>query len=261
MRRRRRSLDLLLALVLVAVLGAAVFVRQGTASSNLRSPPSPRPVAVAFGSAYLRVLGGGLSAGALPDATARVRDIAAHAGAGAPWRFTGALALDAVRIRYVAHSRAAQVLLTGQDRVRSYPFDLGLNYGHGGWRVVYLVPPDVGTILAPGRQAPSTPAAVRRAAARFALAYADYRESATRLEPPGLPSIRGQIATGQDPLAGTQPTRIRASLRSLAFGPQEGDIVAVSAVLADSGTRPSFSFVLQRATGDWQAWDFPQAAG
>jgi hypothetical protein len=100
--------------------------------------------------------------------------------------------------------------------------------------------------------------AIRRATTRFALAYADYREAATRTPPAAWPQLRSQITAGNDPLAQTAAQHSPARLRSLSFAPQQGDIAAATAVVSDRASRLSFSFVMRRVAGTWQAWEFVQ---
>ena len=178
-----------------------------------------------------------------------------------PWSSrAGALSLTELKLAGVAGSSDAQALFAGRDRKHTYTAQISLAYTAGAWRVVDLVPPDLDVVLAPPPAPPLTPTAVRSAAAAFALAYADYVEGATRALPAGLPSIRGQITGGQDPLAGTAPTHVPAQLTKLEFAPVQGNVVGVTAVLSDAGRRLSATFDLERTGGRWHAWWFPEGA-
>jgi hypothetical protein len=252
----------MLALVVVIALAGVLVYHQTSATTTPPHPTSsPRHAAAAFGAAYLGVLGGSLPGSALPDTTAAIRAHAAgEARIPAGSRF-GSLRLTSVQTRWVTGADVAQARIVGQDRRHTYPTDLDLTYAGGAWRVVALVPPDVATILARPHRPPAVAQPLSAAARAFALAYANYREGATIAAPPGLPPIQGQIHTGSDPLAQTQPTHVPANLDSLAFGPVEGNIVAASATLNDRGSALVFSFNLMRTGTQWRAWSFPETSG
>jgi hypothetical protein len=260
--QRRTALNLGLGLVVLIALAGVLVYHHGSASSSTASPTtSPRAAAASFGAAYLRVLGGSQSGAGLPDTTASVRAHAAQAARIPAAYRSGPVRLSSVQTRWVTGADVAQARIVGRDHRHTYLIDLDLTYSAGGWRVVYVVPPDLATILAPPRHAPTVAQPLRAAAHAFALAYANYREGASIAPPPGLPSIQGQIHAGSDPLAQTPPTHVPANLESLAFGPVQGNVVAASATLSDRGNPLSFSFNLMRTGSQWRAWSFPETSG
>jgi hypothetical protein len=254
-------IELLAAFAVVAAVLAAVLVHESTGTSGAATPPSPRPAAASFAAAYLGYLDGQAGSASLPGATARVRSLAAGGGTIPSASRAGALQVSSLQIRYVRGAAAAQALLRARDAKRSYPFNLGLAYGGGRWRVVYLVPPDLGTIDAsPARPRASHP--LLAAATRFALAYAAYRAKLTHSLPPGLPTIIGQIRTGSDPLQQTPLAAAQPHLLSLAVGPPGGGFAAATAAISAGSGTARFSFNLQQTRGAWHAWSFPvQASG
>jgi hypothetical protein len=160
----------------------------------------------------------------------------------------------------VAGAAQAQALVVGRDQRHEYSVEIDIRFLDGRWQVVYMIPPDLTTILAPPARTPSTPAALRLAATRFALAYVDYREGATHALPPSLPAMRRQIKTGQDPLVATTPTQSGARLASLAVGPVADGAAAAQAVVVDAGAKLEVEFDLERTAAGWQAWGFPEAS-
>lgn len=256
-RRRRVRVDLLLVLVVLTVVAAAVSVRHGSAAYVVASK-SPSPVVAAFSRGYLSHLDGGLPAGALPGATRQVR---ALAGATLPSqaRF-GRLRLTRLELQYVSGASSAQAKVSARDRRHAYGFGLSLRYLDGAWRVAYLVPVDLVTVLASAYRPAPTPVAVSLVARRFALAYAAFREGARRTLPPGLPTIHRQIAAGQDPLATVSPDHSAPRLLALSFGPVAQGAVAASIIERARGRRLRFGVDLERVAGRWQAWGFPEAS-
>lgn len=271
--KRRVRLDLLLGVALLAVVAAALLYHQSAATPHAGPPKtSPRQAAAAFGAAYMQLLDGRL-ADALPDASAAVRASAARGAYIPPPARAGALRLVSVQTRWVTGAVVAQARITGRDAKHTYPADLDLAYENGAWRVVYVTPPDVATILAtPATPAtpeaggahrpgpPPPPPAITQAATRFALAYADYRERATATPPPALPTLSHQIQSGSDPLAQLQPSHAPATAESIAVGPPSGGVVAATATLSDRGAPVTFSFNLMHVGSQWRAWSFPLQA-
>jgi hypothetical protein len=258
-RRRRVRLDLLLGALVVAVVAAAILVNQGTATSQGIAASSPRPLTVAFAQAYVGYLDGRQPASSLPGAAARVRSIAAGAPTIPANARRGALKLYALRINYVRGALSARAFALGRDRAHTYPFSLVLSYLSGRWVVAYLVPPDVATIAAERSAPPTAPAGLERAAARFALAYAAYREGSRATPPAGLSTMTQQIAARRDPLASIGPTHVSPRLVSVRLGPATGGAAAASATLSDRGHRLRFDFDLRQTAGGWRAWGFPEA--
>ncbi len=253
MRRRLLRLDLVLGVTVVVVVAIAILSSR-TAGSSPSSPPSPRPVADSFGRSYAGYLDGRVPVSALPAASRRVRSIATDGPTIPPASMAGSLRVTGIRLRYVNGAPAAQAVITVRDRRRFYPFDVGLSYAASRWSVVYLVAPDVGSILAAAHHPP--PPSLRRAATTFALAYAGYRAGVKRRSPSAMPLVGAQIAAGQDPLADLGPGGAGPTLKSLAFGPPQGSLVAATAIVRAGAREPSFTFLLRRAGERWEASSF-----
>jgi hypothetical protein len=257
--RRRVRLDLLLGVVVVGAVAAAILVHDGAASPPAIATSSPQPVVVAFAQSYLNYLDGLQAASSLPAASASVRSIAAGASPIPPSARSGRLKISALRVTYVRGALSAQAVAVGRDRAHAYGFSLALRYVSGRWSVVYLVPPDVPTIVA-RRSAPPAPAAgLERAAADFALAYAGYREGVRREPPAGLSTVMQQIAAGRDPLASIAPSHVAPRLVSVQIGPAVDGAASASAVLSDRGRRLQFDFDLGQSGGQWLPAGFPEA--
>lgn len=241
---------------LVAVLGAlAAISLRGGASSASTVAPSARPAANAFARAYVEFLNGRLTAQALPDATSQVKGVASSGGR-VPKAYRGKAVLHRVAFNGVLGARRASALVLAGAGSRRVEAQFTLGYARGRWQITSLVPPDFSTLFAPGAPPVRVPAAERQAAAEFALAYANYRTGAGKGPPAGLSTIRSQIATHHDPLAGIRPTRTAARLVQLQMLPQ-GELTVVDAVLAAGGRRLAFGFTMEQAGGHWQAWQFP----
>lgn len=258
MRARRIRLELALVVVVVMAVAAAALVHEGTAASNTVMPGSPAPVAYAFSRAYLGYLDGTAALSALPDATSRVRSLGSERIPRG--QRSGPIRLTRLQLSEVAGSAQAQALVVGRDQRHSYSIEIDIRFLGGRWEVTYIVPPDLTTVLAPPARVPSAPGSLRLAAARFAVAYVDYREGATGTLPASLPAMRSQIKSGQDPLAATTPSHSPARLVSLAVGPVADGAVAARAVVADAGAPLPVEFDLERTAAGWQAWGFPEAS-
>ncbi len=258
MRARRIRLDLALALVVAMAVAAAALVHEGTAASSTATPGSPAPVADAFSRAYLGYLDGGVALAALPDATSGVRSLGNEQIP--PAARSGPIRLTRLQLSHVAGAAEAEALVVGRDRHHKYSFEIDLRSVDGRWLVVYIVPPDLDTILARPAHVPAPPSALRLAASRFAVAYVDYREGATHTLPAALPVMRRQIQTGQDPLVATTPTRAAGRLASLVLGPVADGAVAAHAVVLDAGAQVPVEFDLEQTAAGWQAWGFPEGS-
>jgi hypothetical protein len=258
MRARRIRLDLALALVVAMAVAAAALVHGGTAASSTVTPGSPAPVADAFSRAYLGYLDGSVGLDALPDTTSRVRLLGDEQIP--PAARSGPIRLTSLQLSHVAGAAEAQALVVGRDRRHEYTVEIDIHFLDGRWQVIYIVPPDLTTILASPAHVPAAPSALRLAASRFAVAYVDYREGATYTLPVALPAMRRQIQTGQDPLVATTPTHTGARLESLELGPVADGAVAARAVLVDAGAQVPLEFDLQQSAGGWQAWGFPEGS-
>ena len=258
MRARRIRLDLALALIVAMAVAAAALVHEGTAASSTVTPGSPAPVADAFSRAYLGYLDGSVALDALPDATSQVRSLGDEQIP--PAARSGPIRLTSLKLSHVAGAAEAQALVVGRDQHHEYSFEIDIRFVEGRWQVVYVVPPDLDTILAPPAHVPAPTSALRLAASRFATQYVDYREGATRTLPAALPAMRRQIQTGQDPLVATTPTHAPARLESLVVGPVADGAVAARAMLVDAGAQVPVEFDLEQAAGGWQAWGFPEGS-
>lgn len=256
LRRRSRSELLVLsgAIVLLIVIAAVTF--RGSSSSPPSPAPSGRPAALAFANSYAGFLDGRSPAAGLPSATTQVKALALSGGTIPAASRAGLLTVRRLRFSGVRGARYATAVMDASDRRHALQAALTLSYADGRWEVSYLVPPDLSTLYAQAAAPPPISPAVRRAASNFTLAYVDYREHATRRLPPGLPFIRRQIAAGQDPLAGLTPTKERARLESI-HGLPQGSLTSVEAVASDHGRRIDFQFILERAGGLWEPWQFP----
>ncbi len=257
MRRANLRRELLVSAGLLALLAVlATFSFRGASGASSPAPPSARPTAVAFAQAYVSYLDGRTTAGRLTASSPRVEAIARSGGVIPARDRDGALALTRVDFSAVRGASRAKASLVAGDRRHTLQALLSLAYLGGHWQVSDLVPPDLSTLLAPPAPPNRVPRAARGAAARFALAYADYREGVTSRLPPGLAYIRRQIATGHDPLANIQATRSRPRLVSL-LALDQGELTSVQATVVDLGRRISFGFILQRSGQRWPAWQFP----
>jgi hypothetical protein len=256
---RRSHVEVALGLTVVAAVAAAALVHEGSDSSDTSAPPSPRATATAFGQAYMEYLSGGFKAQALPAAAPQVQSVLAGAPPIPAASRHGSVALAGVRLTYVSGSSSAKAALLGRDSKHSYPVTIELRYAGNAWQVADLIPPDLPEILAPVLSKPTTPVAVHGAAKDFALAYAAFRSGATHTLPSGTATLRRQIQAGQDPLAGEPATGARVRLKSLDFGPDVNDVVAVAAVVSQGGHSRRFSFDVQLSAGRWQALGFPEA--
>jgi hypothetical protein len=261
MLRRRVRLDLVLAVVVVVALAAVLLFRGATAGSNGVPRSSPRATASSFGAAYAQYLDARRSPTGLPHATSRVEAIADSSSIIPAAARSGSLRITALALKYVSGASTAQAVLTARDQRHSYGFDLALAYAGTRWSVVYLVPPDIVTVLAGPRHRTPAQSGLQRAAARFALDYVGYRSGVASSAPGGQQTIRAQIAARQDPLAQISSSSARPSVVSLAFGPVQGNVVAATALVHDGGSHPRFTFLLARAGRQWEASSFLESGG
>lgn len=155
-----------------SMLGPSVSKSQ-TAAAPARSPNlNEGATAGAFASAYVRFLDGELGAGGLPDASAKVRALAARAGAIPPGKRRGTLML--VQLHPAAGVKG-QYLLAARDAAHTVYAQLEVGVVAGQWTVSNLVPPDfVQSFAGPGPPAPAPPpgsAAAEGAARAFLSGY------------------------------------------------------------------------------------------
>jgi hypothetical protein len=253
MRGRRR--ELLIVIVLVPVLGGLALISlRGGASSASTVAPSGRPAASSFAGAYISFLNGRLAAAELPDTTAAVRSLASS-GRRAPAAYQGKLVLRSVRFSGVLGAKRASGGVIARAGTHTLEAAFTLAYAGGRWQVTRLVPPDFSTVFSPPNPPVSVPPVVRAAARSFALASADYRTGASARPPGGLTGIQQQLASHQDPLAGTPHSGAPARVVRLQILPQ-GQLSAVDAVLKAGSRRLTFGFVLQQDGGRWPASSF-----
>jgi hypothetical protein len=257
--RRRRSQVTVLVLALPVLAGLALVSLRGGASSASTVAPSARPAALAFASAYVSFLNGRSVAADLPDATGGVRATAAT-GLRAPTAYQGKVVLQSVPFKGVLGAMQASAGIVARTGRHTLDAELTLGYADGRWRVTALVPPDFDTVFSPPPGPVGVSLAIRTAARAFALAYADYRTGARPHPPSGSPTIEGQIADHQDPLAGTPRTGSGARLLTLSLLPQ-GSVIPVDATVVAGGHRLAFSFLLQQnPSGGWVPGSFPVSA-
>ncbi|HKO28308.1 MAG TPA: hypothetical protein VJU80_12680 [Solirubrobacteraceae bacterium] len=236
----------------VVLIVASVFVFRSGSSSN-PAPDSPRSVADAFASAYIRYLDGQIPLSQLPDADAGVMRTAN--GVILPARLrAGQLTLAKLDVYDVTRS-TARAGFGAHDRKNFLPATITLARRAGAWEVVGLVPPDLSELY-PRPKIPPAPSAAQAAATDFALAYVDYREGVRKQPPAGQPLIAKEIASGQDPLAHTAATHAPAHLESIKLGPVTNGTVAATAQLSDHGSSITVLFTMQKGGGPWMASQF-----
>jgi hypothetical protein len=182
MRARRIRLDLALALLVAMAVAAAALVHEGTAASSTVTPGSPAPVADAFSRAYLGYLDGSVALAALPDTTSRVRSLGNEQIP--PAARSGPIRLTRLQLSHVAGSAQAQALVVGRDRRHEYTVEIDIHFIDGRWQVIYIVPPDLDTILAsPARGRRRRRSGSPRAASRSRTSTTG-RARRTRSRPP-----------------------------------------------------------------------------
>jgi hypothetical protein len=257
---RRRRGELVAVVVIVAALAVVAGISlQGGSGAGSATAPSARPAANAFVHSYVSYLAGRSDAGTLPYVTAPARAQAA-AGGQVPAAYRSQVSLRKFTFTGVLGARRASAGITAGAGSHTLQAAVALTYSNGRWQVSSLVPPDFPTVFSPPPPVPKgVPPSAAAAARGFAVAYSDYRTGAAATPPSGLSSIRRQIATRQDPLAGTAANHANASLLQLSMLPQ-GTLSVVDAVTAAAGQRLRFSFILQQTGGRWQASQFPVSA-
>jgi hypothetical protein len=136
------------------------------------------------------------------------------------------------------------------------PFTFTLLDDLGRWRLAGVEPPDLSVLRARPLAVARPPAAAVRAAARFAVGYADFAEDAVRRPPHAMPGMVRTIAAGSGPLRGPVPSRVPARLVRVVLGPREGRELAASATVVDAGRTLGFSFLMLETGGGWEADGF-----
>jgi hypothetical protein len=205
----------------------------------------------AFVGSYARFLDGHGRASRLTDASITAQGQARRAGR-IPGEFRdGPLAVRSIRdTGYSDYSATAQMVLA--DRQERYPLTIGLLREMGaGWLVTDIDPPDL-SIDHPFRQPPATPIplAVRQAAHGFAAGYVAAHDRTRGPMPAMTATARREVADSEDPLSGHRLPGSHATVAALAYGPLEGDEIAVTATVRN-GQTVRFSFLLTRTAGRW----------
>jgi hypothetical protein len=160
---RPRCLTALLAcLVIIAGCGGSRHT-SATPDETRRATEVARDqnaAASLFAAAYIRFLDRTGTASALPDATARVRALAAQAGPVPTARRRGTLVLSQLQ---AAQGQSDSYLLAARDDAHTFYTQITLRELQGRWVVVQLTPPDFVKTFAPA--GPRPPAAPRGSAA------------------------------------------------------------------------------------------------
>ena len=222
------------------------------AGGSPRQRLSPGQVQRAFVGSYLAYLSGSLPASRLRYTSITARDQAASGG-----RIPTSFRDGPLKVRAVTGQGStmysAQATVDAVNRSQSYPFTVALLRQHNGWQVAQLQPPDLSidqnTRPVIGARIPR---AGQLAAARFAVAYADYRAAA-------MPRLAGMTSTAaaelreqEDSLAQDRLPRARARLLALACGPLEQDRFAVTATVALAGRRVRFTVLMFDTRRGWE---------
>lgn len=259
MSRRPLRVNLILVAGAAAIVVAAVLVASlgSLGSPNSTVAPSPTPAIDRFVVGYVRFLDGG-SAGTLPGATAAVQRTARGGGAFPASARSPTLRLVSTNMHYLSGTPAGAATITARMGGVIFPFDVGFRFSAGGWRIVSLVPPDIPQLTAHSASvAPVVPAAARRLAHDFVLAYTAYREG-LRPAPRGAAPLAGQIAGRRDPLGQITPTRQVPQLESLRYGPPNAGELDATAAVRTGRERHRFDLVLQQVAGHWQVLGFAE---
>jgi hypothetical protein len=272
---RTISLGLLLAGVAIAVRVAAAGDGHGRAQVQVRSeisapilaraPSSPAAAGGsprqrlspgqaqrAFVGSYLAYLSGSLPASRLRYASITARDQAASGG-----RIPASFRDGPLKVRAITGQGStlysAQATVDAVNRSQSYPFTVSLLREPNGWQVAQLQPPDL-SIDQHTRPVIGVriPRAGQLAAARFAVAYADYRAAAASRPAAITSTAAAQLGDQEDPLVQTRLPRARARLLALSYGPLEQDRFAVSATVAVAGRQVRFTVLMFDSRRGWE---------
>ncbi len=258
--RRRRGELLGLVVVVAALAVVAGISLQGGSSAASTTAPSARPAANAFVRSYVAYL-----ARADRRRRAPVREPPGARPGHCRRPGTGGVPKPAEPAQVHLHRSARRAA-----RQRRHDRRRGVAHAPGGGGAHVHERPLAGLLARPARLpdrvlAPATAPEGRaagggRGRARLRRRLLELPHGRRRRRPRrGLSSIRRQIATRQDPLAGTAANHAPRHLLQLSMLPQ-GTLSVVDAVTAAAGQRLSFSFILQQAGGRWQASQFPVSA-
>jgi hypothetical protein len=231
------------------------------ANSTSSKAPQGRPQiakAIAkFGGAYAAYLNGG-AATALADASITANG-EAHQDRRIPERFRDGILHVSSESPLISTCCSAQQTVVLANRQESYPFRVTvLDDSPHGWQVASLVPVD----LAIDRHTQAVrgfalAGAAKRAAKRFAVAYASYKAGAGS-EPVKLmtSAATAAITNGQDSLAGQELPHRAAVLTGISFGPPTGHEFAATATVTLGATGQSLSYLMTLSAGRWLAAAF-----
>ena len=240
---------------------ASLGKSRASASSTSAKAPQGRPqvakVINTFAGAYAAYLNGGPPT-TLADASITANG-QAHQDGRIPAQFRDGILHVASESPLISTCCSAQQTVVLANRQESYPFTVTvLDDGPHGWQVASLVPVD----LAIDRHTQpvrgfSLPGAAKRAAKRFAVAYATYKAGAGS-EPSRLmtSAAAAVITNGQDSLAGQELPHQAAALAGISFGPPTGNKFAATATVTVGSSRQQFSYLMTLSAGRWLAAAF-----
>lgn len=231
-----------------------------TRPSTPPTQPAGRPkitaVIATFASSYARFLNGA-PASVLTGASVTAAGQAEQAGQ-IPTAFRDGALHITTHSSLQATCCSAQQTIVLSNRQERYPFTVTLlDDGPEGWQVSALVPVD----LAMDRNThPVTgfklPAAAQQAAKAFAIAYVQFR-AGTGPEPVDLTAAASKvIADGQDSLAGQTIPKAAPVLETLEYGPPTGSEFAATATVKTGAATESFTFLMTREHGVYDAVEF-----
>ena len=210
----------------------------------------------AFAASYGAYLDGA-PAESLHDASITATAQAQSAGRIPPAFRDGQLTITSMSGVSTAYSALASIVLA--NREQSYPFAVQLLREQHGWEIAQVQPADLSV---DDKTRPpigvAIPPAARRAARRFALAYAAYRVGVAPL-PPGMSAAAAMaVRQGQDSLSGVRLGVAAPRLVSLTFGAlNEGEFAVTATVRFGVGDQQfSLLMQLQEQTGGWSCAAF-----
>jgi len=140
------------------------------------------------------------------------------------------------------------------NRQQSYPFAMQLLREQHGWEIAQVQPADLS--VDDNTRPPigvAIPQAGKRAARRFALAYAAYRAGVAPAPSGMIVTAATVVRDGQDSLSGVRLGAGARRLLSLRFGPLNEGEFAVTATVRFGVGAEQFSLLmqLQKQTGTW----------
>lgn len=262
------TLVLLGAILVIAAIGKHPAKRQtvsaprstSTTTSTTATRPAERPeisTAIAtFAASYARFLNGS-PASVLAGASVTAAGQAQQAGQIPAAFRDGALHITGESSLESTCCSAQQTIVLS-NRQERYPFTVTLlDDGPHGWQVSEIVPVD----LAMDRNThPATgfklPAGAQGAATAFAIAYVQLK-AGTAQQPTDLTAAAARaIAAGQDSLAGEVVPKAAPVLEKLAYGPPTGSEFAATATVKTGAATETFTFLMTRDHGVYEAAEF-----